>query len=121
VRTVATTTRHFAVILVIMHRLADRFIHLGAALVVSLSASLAQAGGASVSLGNNGQDTARLICNGSVVLEGVYYLNLTLSDGVLLISWRESLQPTAPLRVLILTKFYQCQAQETAFPGSNNY
>jgi hypothetical protein len=109
-----------------MHRLADRFIHLGAALVVSLSASLAQAGGASVSLGNNGQNTARLICNGSVVLEGVYYLNLTLSDGVLLISWRESLQPTAPQRVLILTKFSQCQAQESRAPffgsaGFSNY
>jgi hypothetical protein len=104
-----------------MHRLADRFIHLGAALIVSLSASLAQAGGAAVSLGNNGQNTAQLICNGSVILEGVYYLNLTLSDGVLLISWRESLQPSAPQRILILTRFDQCQAQETAFPGLNNY
>jgi hypothetical protein len=99
-----------------MHRLVDRFIHLGAALVVSLIASLAQAGGATVSLGNNGQNTAQLICNGSVVLQGVYYLNLTLSDGVLLISWRESLQPTAPQRVLILSKFGQCQAQETNVP-----
>jgi hypothetical protein len=108
-----------------MHRLADRFVHLGAALIVSLSASLAQAGGATVSLGNNGQDTAQLICNGSVILQGVYYLSLTLSDGVLLISWRESLQPTAPQRVLILTKFGQCQAQQTAAPffgtpGFNN-
>jgi hypothetical protein len=99
-----------------MHCLVDRFIHLGAALVVSLSASLAQAGGASVSLGNNGQDTAQLICDGTVVLQGVYYLSVTLSDGVLLISWRESLQPTAPQRVLILTKFCQCQAEESSVP-----
>jgi hypothetical protein len=104
-----------------MHRLADRFIPLGAALIVSLSTSLAQAGGATVSLGNNGQNTAQLICDGSVILKGVYYLNLRLSDGVLLISWRESLQPSAPQRVLILTRFDRCQAQETAFPGHNNY
>jgi hypothetical protein len=112
----AVTRRHFAFILFIMHCLVDRFIHLGAALVVSLSASLAQAGGASVSLGNNGQDTAQLICDGSVVLQGVYYLSVTLSDRVLLISWRESLQPTAPQRVLILTKFGQCQAEESSVP-----
>jgi hypothetical protein len=82
--------------------------------MVCLSSSLAQAGGATVSLATNGQDTAQLICNGSVILKGVYYLSLTLSDGVLLISWRESLLSGAPQRVLILTNFGQCHAQETA-------
>ena len=109
-----------------MHRLTDRFIHLGAALIVSLGASLAPADGATLSLANNGQDTAQLICDGSVILKGVYYLSLTLSDGVLLISWRQSLQPSAPQRVLILTHFGQCNAQEAAgpffgTPGFNDY
>jgi hypothetical protein len=46
----------------------------------------------------------------------VYYLRLTLSDGALLISWRESLRSGAPDRLLILTNFNQCQAQETNVP-----
>jgi hypothetical protein len=116
-KTMAAATRwYFAVILFIMRRLADRFIHLGAALAVGLSSSLAQADGATVSLATNGRDTAQLICNGSVILHEVYYLRLTLSDGALLISWRESLRGGAPDRVLILTDFGQCHAQETGVP-----
>jgi len=109
--TVATPW-HSRVTLSIMHRLAVRFYHLVATLAVVLSPSLADAG-ATVSLATNGRDTAQLTCNGSLVLNGVYYLRLTLSDGALLISWRESLRSGAPHRVLILSEFGQCQAQET--------
>ena len=98
-----------------MHRLAGRFIRLGAALVVGLSSSLAHAG-PTLSLATNGRDTAQLICNGSVILNEVYYLRLTLSDGALLISWQESLRSGAPERVLILTDFGQCYARETGVP-----
>jgi hypothetical protein len=109
------TTWYFAVILSIMRRLAGRFVHLLAALVVVLSSWLAHAG-ATVSLATNGRHTAQLICNGVVILNEVYYLRLRLSDGALLISWRESLRSGAPDKVLILTNFGQCQAQETNVP-----
>ena len=108
----AAKTCHFELTLSIMHRLAVRFYHLVATLAVVLSPLLADAG-ATVSLATNGRDTAQLICNGSLVLNGVYYLRLTLSDGALLISWRESLRSGAPHRVLILREFGRCQAQET--------
>jgi hypothetical protein len=98
-----------------MRPLADRLAHLGAALVVLFGSSLADAG-ATVSLATNGRDTAQLICNGTIVLNEVYYLSLTLSDGALLISWRESLRSGAPNRVLILSNFGQCRAQETNVP-----
>ena len=84
-------------------------------LVVVLTSTFSHAG-ATVSLATNGRDTAQLICNGSLVLNDVYYLRLTLSDGALLISWRESLRSGAPDRLLILTNFDQCQAQETNVP-----
>ena len=100
-----------------MRRLAARLIHLRAALAVGLSSSLAQAGGATVSLATNGRDTARLVCNGLRDFPTeVYYLRLTLSDGALLISWRESLRGGAPDRVRILTDFGQRHAQETGVP-----
>ena len=51
-----------------------------------------------------------------MIVSEVYYLRLTLSDGALLISWQESLRSGAPERVLILTDFGQCQAQETGVP-----
>ena len=98
-----------------MRCLAGRFVHLLAALVVVLSSWLAHAG-ATVSLATNGRHTAQLICNGVVILNEVYYLRLRLSDGALLISWRESLRSGAPDKVLILTNFGQCQAQETNVP-----
>ena len=101
-----------------MRRLTHSFAHLGAALAVVVGTSLAQAG-ATVSLATNGHDTARLICSGSIVLNEVYYLRLMLSDGVLLISWRENLRSGTPDKVLILTNFGQCQAQETGVPFSS--
>jgi hypothetical protein len=95
-----------------MRPLADQLTHFGAALLVVMSSSLAHAG-ATVSLATNGHATAQLICNGSIVLKEVYYLRLMLSDGALLISWRDSLRSGAPERVLILSSFGQCHAQET--------
>ena len=103
------------VILSVMRPLAWLLTRLGVALVVASSSSLANAG-ATLSLATNGRDTAQLICNGSVILKEVYYLRLTLSDGALLISWQESLRSGAPERVLILTDFRQCYAQETGVP-----
>ena len=76
-----------------------------------LSSSLAHAG-AALSLADDGHTAAQLICNGQIVLDEVYFLRLTLSNGALLISWRESLQNGAPEKVLVLTHFGQCQAEE---------
>jgi hypothetical protein len=74
-----------------------------------------QAGSLGVSLANDGRTTAQLVCDGSVVLDQVYNLRLVLSDGALLISYRESLRSSAPEKVLILTSYGRCQAQENKF------
>jgi hypothetical protein len=85
---------------------------------LTLDAGPGQAGGVGVSLANDGRTTAQLVCNGLVVLDQVYYLRLVLSDGALLISYRESLRSSAPEKVLILTSYGRCQAQENKFSFS---
>lgn len=92
------------------------FFGLSLALVLTLGPSPGSAGGVGVSLADDGRTTAQLICNDSVVLDHVYYLRLTLSDGVLLISYRESLLGGAPEKVLILPAYAYCEARETEFP-----
>jgi hypothetical protein len=89
------------------------------ALGLTLGSGTGQAGGVGVSLATDGRTTAQLVCNGSVVLDQVYYLRLVLSDGALLISYRESLRSGAPEKVLILTSYgRRCQAQENNFSFS---
>ena len=91
---------------------------------LSLLSGPGQAGGVALSLADDGRTTAQLVCNGSVVLDQVYYLRLVLSDGVLVISYRESLRTSAPEKVLILTTYGSCQAQEnkfSPFSRSNGY
>lgn len=85
------------------------------ALVPALGALPGQAGGLALFLANDGRTTAQLSCNGAVVLDQVYYLRLVLSEGALLISYRESLRSGAPTKMLILTDYHHCQAQENRF------
>jgi hypothetical protein len=88
------------------------------ALALTLAWSPGQAGGITLSLADDGRTTAQLVCDGSVLLDQVYYLRLALTDGALLVSYRESLQSDAPEKVLILTTYGSCEAQENDFPFS---
>jgi hypothetical protein len=89
-----------------------------AALLLTLASSPGQAGGIILSLADDGRTTAQLVCDGSVVLDQVYYLRLALTNGALVVSYRESLRTDAPETVLILTTYGRCEAQENDFPFS---
>ena len=82
---------------------------------LTLGSGQGQGGNVGVSLATDGRTSAQLLCNGSVILDQVYFLRLVLSDGALLISYRESLRSGAPEKILILTSYDRCQAQEDKF------
>ena len=85
-------------------------IAIGALLV---SAHQAQAGEKGVALATAGNETAKLICDGEVVLEDVTDLRLAVLNGTIIVTYRPLFGIHPKARVLVIRNWEACEAHET--------